>query len=91
MRQRVDTHRHHQRTFDYRKVTQTHWLQSVAPHRTGATAGGFAGVEVMNRLDHTGLEELEPQIISTEDFAKFIRSKIDLYTRVAKAANLPKL
>ena len=37
------------------------------------------------------VEGLEPQGGSPEDFAKFIRSEIDLYTRLVKAANLPKL
>ena len=37
------------------------------------------------------VEGLEPQGGSPEDFAKFIRSEIDLYARLAKAANLPKL
>ncbi len=37
------------------------------------------------------VEGLEPQGGSPEDFAKFVRSEIDLYARLAKAANLPKL
>ena len=41
--------------------------------------------------DRYQVEGLEPQGGSPEDFAKFVRSEIDLYTRLAKAANLPKL
>lgn len=37
------------------------------------------------------VEGLEPQGGTPEDFAKFLRSEIDLYARLAKAANLPKL
>ncbi len=37
------------------------------------------------------VEGLEPQGGSPEDFAKFVSSEIALYTRLAKAANLPKL
>jgi tripartite-type tricarboxylate transporter receptor subunit TctC len=37
------------------------------------------------------VEGLEPQGGSPEAFAKFIGSEIDLYTRVVKAASLPKL
>lgn len=36
-------------------------------------------------------EGLEPQGGTPEEFAKFVRSEIDLYLRLAKAANLPKL
>ena len=41
--------------------------------------------------DRYQVEGLEPQGGSPEDFAKFLRSEIDLYSRLAKAANLPKL
>jgi tripartite-type tricarboxylate transporter receptor subunit TctC len=37
------------------------------------------------------VEGLEPQGGSPEDFAKFVSAEIALYTRLAKAANLPKL
>ena len=37
------------------------------------------------------VEGLEPQGGTPEAFAKFIASEIGLYTRVVKAANLPKL
>jgi len=37
------------------------------------------------------VEGLEPQGRSPEDFAKFVQSEIELYVRLAKAANLPKL
>ncbi|HTE14442.1 MAG TPA: tripartite tricarboxylate transporter substrate binding protein [Burkholderiales bacterium] len=37
------------------------------------------------------VEGLEPQGGSPEDFAKFVRAEIELYARLAKAANLPKL
>ena len=37
------------------------------------------------------VEGLEPQGGSPEDFAKFVRSEIELYAKLAKAANLPKL
>jgi tripartite-type tricarboxylate transporter receptor subunit TctC len=37
------------------------------------------------------VEGLEPQGGSPEDFAKFVRAEIDVYAKLAKAANLPKL
>ena len=48
----------------------------------------LASKEIRERYQ---VEGLEPQNISTDDFAKFIRSEIDLYTKLAKVANLPKL
>ena len=48
----------------------------------------LASKEIRERYQ---VEGLEPQSISTDDFAKFIRSEIDLYTKLAKVANLPKL
>jgi tripartite-type tricarboxylate transporter receptor subunit TctC len=37
------------------------------------------------------VEGLEPQGGSPEEFAKFVRAEIDVYAKLAKAANLPKL
>ena len=48
----------------------------------------LASKEIRERYQ---VEGLEPQNISTDDFAKFIRLEIDLYTKLAKVANLPKL
>ena len=48
----------------------------------------LASKEIRERYQ---VEGLEPQNISTDDFAKFIRSEIDLFTKLAKVANLPKL
>lgn len=41
--------------------------------------------------DRYMVEGLEPQGRSPEDFAKFVVSEIDLYSKLAKAANIPKL
>ncbi|HTD91272.1 MAG TPA: tripartite tricarboxylate transporter substrate binding protein [Burkholderiales bacterium] len=47
----------------------------------------LAGKDIRDRYQ---VEGLEPQGGSPEDFAKFIRTEIDLYTRLVKVANLPK-
>jgi tripartite-type tricarboxylate transporter receptor subunit TctC len=48
----------------------------------------LASKEIRDRYQ---VEGLEPQGGSPEDLGKFLRSEIDLYTKLAKAANLPKL
>ena len=73
------------------------WFGFMAPIKTprdiilklnAETAKVLASKEIRERYQ---VEGLEPQGGSPEAFAKFIASEIDLYTRVAKAANLPKL
>ncbi len=73
------------------------WFGLMAPAKTpreiivklNAEVGKvLASKEIRDRYQ---LEGLEPQGGSPEDFAKHIRSEIDLYVRLAKAANLPKL
>ena len=73
------------------------WFGFLAPVKTPRdiitklnveTGKVLASKEIRERYQ---VEGLEPQGGSPEDFAKFIRSEIDLYTRVVKAANLPKL
>ncbi len=48
----------------------------------------LAGKDIRDRYQ---VEGLEPQGGTPEEFAKFIQSEINLYARVVKAANLPKL
>ena len=48
----------------------------------------LASKEIRERYQ---VEGLEPQGGTPEEFAKFIQAEINLYTRVVKAANLPKL
>lgn len=48
----------------------------------------LASKEIRDRYQ---IEGLEPQGGSPEDLGKFLRSEIALYTKLAKAANLPKL
>ena len=73
------------------------WFGFMAPIKTprdiitklnAETAKVLASKEIRERYQ---VEGLEPQGGSPEAFAKFIASEIALYTRVVKAANLPKL
>ena len=73
------------------------WFGFMAPAKTprdiivklnSETAKILASKEIRERYQTEGLE---PQGGSPEAFAKFIDSEIALYTRVVKAANLPKL
>ncbi len=73
------------------------WFGFMAPIKTprdiilklnAETAKVLASKEIRDRYQ---VEGLEPQGGSPEAFAKFIASEIALYTRVVKAANLPKL
>lgn len=73
------------------------WFGFMAPAKTpreiitrlNAEVGKIlASKEIRERYQ---VEGLEPQGGSPEAFAKFIASEIDLYIRVVKAANLPKL
>ena len=73
------------------------WFGLMAPVKTSreiiiklnAEVGKIlASKEIRERYQ---VEGLEPQGGSPEAFAKFIASEIDLYTRVVKAAGLPKL
>ena len=73
------------------------WFGFMAPIKTpreiivklnSETGKVLASKEIRERYQ---VEGLEPQGGSPEDFAKFIGSEIALYTRVVKAANLPKL
>ena len=73
------------------------WFGLMAPVKTpreiitklNAEVGKIlASKEIRERYQ---VEGLEPQGGSPEAFAKFIASEIDLYTRVVKAAGLPKL
>ena len=73
------------------------WFGFMAPIKTpreivvklhAETTKILASKDIRERYQ---VEGLEPQNISPEDFGKFIRAEIDLYTRVAKAANLPEL
>ena len=73
------------------------WFGFMAPVKTPRDIITKLNVETGKVLASKDIREryqvegLEPQGGSPEDFAKFIRSEIDLYTRVVKAANLPKL
>jgi tripartite-type tricarboxylate transporter receptor subunit TctC len=73
------------------------WFGFMAPAKTpreiitrlNAEVGKvLASKEIRERYQ---VEGLEPQGGSPDAFAKFIASEIDLYIRVVKAANLPKL
>jgi tripartite-type tricarboxylate transporter receptor subunit TctC len=73
------------------------WFGFMAPAKTPRdiivklnteTAKILASKDIRERYQTEGLE---PQGGSPEAFAKFIDLEIALYTRVAKAANLPKL
>ncbi len=73
------------------------WFGFMAPAKTPRdiivklnteTGKVLASKEIRERYQAEGLE---PQGGSPEAFAKFIGSEIALYTRVVKAANLPKL
>ena len=73
------------------------WFGFMAPAKTprdiitklnAETGKVLASKEIRDRYQ---VEGLEPQGGTPEAFAKFIASEIALYTRVAKAANLPKL
>ena len=73
------------------------WFGFMAPVKTPRDIITKLNVETGKVLASKDIREryqvegLEPQGGSPEDFAKFIRLEIDLYTRVVKAANLPKL
>ena len=73
------------------------WFGLFAPAKTPRDIITKLNAEVAKALASKDIRErylvegLEPQGGSPEDFAKFVRSEIDLYTRLAKAANLPKL
>jgi tripartite-type tricarboxylate transporter receptor subunit TctC len=73
------------------------WFGLMAPAKTprdiivklnAETGKILASKEIRERYQTEGLE---PQGGTPEAFAKFIESEIALYTRVVKAANLPKL
>ncbi len=73
------------------------WFGFMAPAKTPRdiitklnteTGKILAGKEIRERYQ---VEGLEPQGGTVDAFAKFIASEIALYTRVVKAANLPKL
>ncbi len=73
------------------------WFGFMAPIKTprdiivklnAETGKVLASKEIRDRYQTEGLE---PQGGTPEAFAKFIASEIELYTRVVKAANLPKL
>ena len=73
------------------------WFGFMAPVKTprdiitklnAETGKILASKEIRERYQ---VEGLEPQGGTVETFAKFIGSEIDLYTKLAKVANLPKL
>ena len=73
------------------------WFGFMAPIKTpreiiaklnAETGKVLASKEIRERYQ---VEGLEPQGGTPEAFAKFIASEIELYTRVVKSANLPKL
>lgn len=73
------------------------WFAFMAPAKTprdiivklnAETAKVLASKEIRDRYQAEGLE---PQGGSPEDLAKWITKEIDLYVRLAKAANIPKL
>jgi tripartite-type tricarboxylate transporter receptor subunit TctC len=73
------------------------WFGLMAPAKTPREIIAKLNTEVGKILASRDIREryqvegLEPQGGSPEAFAKFIHSEIALYTRVVKAANLPKL
>jgi tripartite-type tricarboxylate transporter receptor subunit TctC len=73
------------------------WFGLMAPAKTPREIVAKLNTEVGKILASKDIREryqvegLEPQGGSPEAFAKFIGSEIDLYTRVVKTANLPKL
>ena len=73
------------------------WFGFMAPIKTPREIITRLNTEVGKVLasheirDRYQLEGLEPQGGSPEAFTKFIQSEIALYTRVVKAANMPKL
>jgi tripartite-type tricarboxylate transporter receptor subunit TctC len=73
------------------------WFGLFAPAKTPRDIVVKLNAEVGKVLaskdiqDRYMVEGLEPQGRSPEDFAKFVLSEIDLYAKLAKAANIPKL
>ncbi len=73
------------------------WFALMAPAKTPRDIVQKLNTEVGKILaskdirDRYQVEGLEPQGGSPEDLAKWINKEIDLYVRLAKAANLPKL
>lgn len=73
------------------------WFGLFAPSKTPRDIISKVNVEVGKVLASKDIREryltegLEPQGGSPEDFAKFVRSEIELYRKLAQAANLPKL
>ena len=72
------------------------WFGLLAPAKTPRDIITKLNTEVGKVLASKDIREryqvegLDPQGGSPEDFAKFISSEIDLYTRLMKVANLPK-
>ena len=72
------------------------WFGLLAPAKTPRDIITKLNTEVGKVLASKDIREryqvegLDPQGGSPEDFAKFISSEIDLYTRLIKVANLPK-
>ena len=72
------------------------WFGLMAPAKTPRDIITRLNAEVGKVLASKDIREryqvegLDPQGGSPEDFAKFISSEIDLYTRLMKVANLPK-
>jgi tripartite-type tricarboxylate transporter receptor subunit TctC len=73
------------------------WFGLFAPSKTPRDIISKVNVEVGKVLASKDIREryltegLEPQGGSPEDFAKFVRSEIELYRKLAQTANLPKL
>lgn len=73
------------------------WCGLFAPSKTPRDLITKVNVEVGKVLASKDIREryltegLEPQGGSPEDFARFVRSEIELYRKLAQAANLPKL
>ena len=87
-------------TFDESGLTgyeASTWFAFMAPAKTPRDIVQKLNTEVGKILaskeirDRYQIEGLEPQGGSPEDLAKWINKEIDLYVRLAKVANLPKL
>lgn len=87
-------------TFDeqgLKRYEASTWFGLFAPAKTPRDIIVKLNTEVGKVLESKDIrdrylvEGLEPQGRSPEDFAKFVQSEIELYGRLAKSANLPKL
>jgi tripartite-type tricarboxylate transporter receptor subunit TctC len=74
----------------------TTWFGLLAPAKTPKDIVARLNVEVDKALKSADIKErfmndgLEPMGGSAEAFAKFMRSEIDKYAKVIKAADIPK-